>query len=329
MSSLLSPAPLVKPPSSIIPYFDVIVIWLVTPADGRTLKKLRKHCNSLKPANRIARFDSGFKQRLEFKQPDEVALRWIARRCGLLNRVEVALDLIYATLAEAEATRSYLHRHLTRRWHFHHTIVHYKNGQRYDGPRTAPNIITDYLEDHSRITGEYYCLHLEWRATGKKAVRAIGILRPRHVLTFDHRAFWEPRMRLYTVDPAQLGRMFRNRQLGTRRHRITPQDCAEGEDTLIPYETMQELVDYYSPARIGRILTPLDPEPFLPPRHILLSLTTTNYPNSDFPNNADTTGTQPTSPPPLVTISAPISRMTPTPRPRSAPYVSSDVSGKE
>jgi hypothetical protein len=304
MSNLLSPAPLVKPPSSIIPYFDVIVIWLVTPVDGCTLKRLRKHCDDLHHKNRIARFNKEFKQRLELKQPDEVALRWIASRRGLINRVEVALDLIYATLAEAEATRSYLHRHLTRRWHFHQTILYYKNdpsNERYDGPRSAPNIITDYLQDHSRITGEYYCLHLEWRATGVKAVRAAGILRPRHVLTFNFRAFWEPRMRLYTVDPERLGRMFRNRQAGTRSYRFTPQDRTEGEDTLRLYATMQELIDYYSPARIGRILTPLSSEPFLPPRHIVLSLTKTNYPRSDFPNNADETAPNPASP--LVTIS--------------------------
>jgi hypothetical protein len=307
MRNLLSPELLVKPPSSIIAYFDRIVIWLRIPVDGRTLKKLRHHCGHLQPGRRIARWDRNFKQRLDFKQPDEEALRWIAgRNDGLINYGEVTLDLIFRSRAESVAARDYLYRHLTRRWHRGQEIVFYDNDEdstRYDGPRTAPNVIAIYLEDYSRITGECYCLHVEWKMRGVDAVRAAGILRPRHLLTFDHRAFWRERMRLYTVDPGRLGRLFRNREEITHSHRITPADSVTGRTAIAPYQTVQMLIDHFAPYRIGRVLTPLSSRPFLPPRLILL-YTNPNYPNSDRTDYRTSDRTTK----PLVTISPPLAR---------------------
>jgi hypothetical protein len=333
MSNLLSPAPLVKPPSSIIPYFDRIPLWQCRPIDRATRKMLLKHCRELEVIDGYACWDRNwnFKQRLDIKGPDEVALRWIAaRRDGRINCLEVALDYIWDTEEWREACWEHFHRHLARRYHRLLQGIQFHDGNplhgRYDAPRGTPNLITIYRQDYCRITEQpCYVLHVEWRATGIKAVHAAGILRPRDLLTFNFRAFWKERLRFYTVDPERLGRMFLNRQSGTRRRRITPQDRAEGEDALRPYATMQELIDFYNPGRIGRILTPLDVEPFLPPSHYL-SYMARSYPNCDYPNDfrklADKTA-------PLVTIShSPLaSRMTITSR--SPSYVSSDVSGKE
>jgi hypothetical protein len=71
---------------------------------------------------------------------------------------------------------------------------------RYDADRAAQNGIVFYKEDHSRITGEEYCLHLEWRLNRLRAVRAAGIETGQDLLKFDHRAFWQKRLRLYEVD---------------------------------------------------------------------------------------------------------------------------------
>ena len=286
MRNLLSPEPPVKPPSTILPYFDCVVIWLRIFVDRRTREKLRKHCGSLEYDNRIPRWDRNFRQRLDFKQPTDRALRWIASRTdGLINYAEVTLDLIFDTSEDSLAARSYLDRYRIRRWHRReHGIRYYDNdpnNQRYDGPPTAPNVVTDYLEDHSRITDEGPCLHVEWRARGVEAMRAAGIARPRDVLRFDHRAFWKERLRLVKVDPGRMGRLFRNREQGTRQHRITDADISLGRKIMCRYQTMQEMLDGLGPLRIGHVLTPLSAEPFLPVTPYMLSLTNRNYDNSD------------------------------------------------
>jgi hypothetical protein len=297
MPNLLSPEPRVKPPSSIIPYFDRIVIWLRRPVDRTTLEKLRKQCGELYPGpddplTETCPFSTKFKQRLDFKQPSDRALRWIASHCdGLVNWVEVTLDLIFATAHECAVCRTYFHRYLRRRWHCGQKITFYHDdpdNERYDGPSTAPNIINDYTQQCSRITGECYCLHVEWKMRGVGAVRAGGILRPRDLLTFDHRAFWEKRLLLYKIDPARLGRLFRNREAGTRSHRITAPDRKLGNRIVGRYKTIQKLLDHYSSDRIGHVLTPISSEPFLPPRHLLYI--NPNYDNSSTnPDRTDTT----------------------------------------
>jgi hypothetical protein len=284
-----------KPPSkpaSIIPYFDVLVLWLPTPVDQRMLERLRKHCGDLHcgthPARWNRRWGQGFQQRLEFKQPRAKALRWIARRDdGRINYMHVTLDYIYP-LADRAADRTYLYRHLTRRWHCSQKIKFWDDDEedtRYDGPPTAPNLIVVYQEDHSRITGECYCLHVEWRAKGVDAVCAAGVRRSRDVLTFDHRAFWKERLRLYAVDPGRLGRLFRNRKQGTRQHAITDADIARGKSIMCRYTTMQGLLDGLGPLRIGHVLTPLSAEPFLPVTLYMLS-TNPNYDNLNRRDNS-------------------------------------------
>jgi hypothetical protein len=258
-------------PLSVVPYFDCIRLWLRQPVSARVIKKLHRLCGKLYCANKRGRWDGNFRQRLTFFQPTDEAIRWIAaRRDGFVNHVQLTFDLIYVTPANAEAARDYLDRHRTRRWHRRSQgVKHYKNDKaltRYDGPAHARNTVTDYLEDYSRITGQPHCLHVEWRAEGVEAVRAAGVSHPRHCLNFDHRAFWQARLLLYAVDEGRLGRLFNNRQKRTRRHRITGADRARGRRILWCYDTMQELIDGLGPLRISHVLTPLDPEPYLPGR---------------------------------------------------------------
>jgi hypothetical protein len=282
MPYLLSNERSVKPPLSVIEYLDLIALWLRTPVDGRTLRQLRKQCGHLHAATGYARWNKDFRQKLEFKQPTDDALRWIARRNdGFVNQVQVTLDYIFDTDEARLDARAFLHRHLVRRWHRNQPVQFYE-GEWYDGPRTAPNLITDYLEDYSRITGETCCLHLEWRATGVDAVRAAGITRPRHLLTFDHRAFWQKRMLLYSIDDGRMGRLIRNRTEATRSHHITAKDAVRGAQTIEFCETAQHVVDWCS-RDVKRVMTKLDPEPFLPSSPYMLS-TNLNVPNSDTPD---------------------------------------------
>lgn len=184
-------------PVSIYPYYDKVQVWLKRPASREVVKELRGQCGHLYSDNHRARFDATYQQRLEFKQPTERALRWIAKReDALINRVEVALDFIFDTPAERDDTFEFLHRHLVRRWHGKTQKIKLvrsgaKSGKgkkglpelvdeiemgetRYDAGR-APNKIVFYRNQYSRITGELNCLHLEWHLNGVRPVSSAEI----------------------------------------------------------------------------------------------------------------------------------------------------------
>jgi hypothetical protein len=250
----------------VIPYFDVIAMW-TNVIDPRTRAELESHCGHL----HVKRGPSPWwshRNRLEFKQPDESALRWIATHADApLNRAQITLDLIFDTRAERDATRGYFDAHLIRRWHRRSQKIQYydddKSLTRYDAPRTAANRIIRYAEEYSRWTGELYCLHVEWEARGRRAVAAAGIVTPRDLLSFDHRVFWARRLRLVTIDPGRLGRLFGNRA-GPRHRAITDRDRWFESRVLHCVDDMQGLLDIFGVARIARVLTPLPVEPYLP-----------------------------------------------------------------
>ena len=204
-------------PIAVYPYFDKVQFWLKSPADRTTVARLRRHCGHLHPDDRPARFGQGYRQRLEFKQPDEDALRWIAGQSDvLINRLEVTLDMIYPDQRALEDAGEFLERHLVRRWHGRTQKIKVVGKTRYDAPRGAPNGMVMYPESYSRQTGELFCLHLEWRINNARAARGAGIRAGTDLLRFDHRRFWRERMLLVEIDAERLGRLMRNRRNGTR-----------------------------------------------------------------------------------------------------------------
>jgi hypothetical protein len=277
------------------PYIDQIQFWLIDPLDQHTLHLIKTQCGKggLHVSNKRAKFNRRFRQRVQLRQPTENAFRLLAQRNGILiNGVEITLDLIFRNRAAKEAAADCLHQHLIRRWHGSRQEIRVRsdaNGViqfRYDARRSAPNKIALYPEDFTRVTGELYCLHLEWRAKGVKALRAGGIKSPTDLLAFDHRAFWQKRLCLYDVDRRKLGLMIGNRSTG-RRHRTPkaiqrgkfryPIDAATGEHYARKHETVQELIHHMkSFCRIHRALIPISNEMLLPPQPTFLLSIETN-----------------------------------------------------
>jgi hypothetical protein len=199
-------------PRNVIPYIDKVQVWVRKPVDQTTLAALRKECGKggLGVNCGGARFNALFRQRLEFRQPSRRALEWIANRDdALINRIEIALDFIHRSWADQFDAEEYLNRYKVRRWHLNQEVVRSHDNTTYDGPPEAPNKMVCYKEDFSRITGELYCVHFEWRATGVDAVRSAGIRSGKDLLNFDHRAFWERRLLLRTIQVSNLGRWYR------------------------------------------------------------------------------------------------------------------------
>jgi len=256
-----------------------------------TLNLLKAECGrgGLWVRNKRARFDYRYRQCVQLRQPTENACSLLAQRNDvLINGVEIALDLNFKNGFERDAAREFFHKHLVRRWHGSRQKIHVyqppqqkqaahdHSGQcRYDAARSAPNKIVVYSEDFTRITGEPDCLHIEWRTTRARATRATGIESVGDLLVFDHRRFWQKRLRLYDVDCDKLGLMMANRSEG-RRHRRPktiprgnircPSEARTGEHYAQKYETTQELIHQMKPiCRIHRALIPLSIEIFLPP----------------------------------------------------------------
>jgi hypothetical protein len=156
-------------------------------------------------------------------------LRWLAQQNdALINRAEITLDLTFKYRANVDEAWDFVHQHGVRRWHRKNQEIRaFRSPPRGDDPGTgetrydaggrAPNRLVLYAEDHTRITGELNCLHLEWRVNGLRAVRAVGIKSGQDLPEFDHRAFWQTRLLFYTVDRRRLGLQIRNRRMGTRR----------------------------------------------------------------------------------------------------------------
>jgi hypothetical protein len=251
-------------PIGIYPYFDKMQFWVGWPLNQRTIASLRRQCGKggLFVADGPAPFAGGFCQRVELRQPSERALRWLAQHNdALINQVEVTLDLVFEYRGNVEEAWDFFHQHLVRRWHRKSQEIRVVRsaprddepgacGTRYDAGRRVPNRLVLYADDHTRITGELNCLHVEWRLTGLKAVRAAGIESGQDLSEFDHRAFWRRRLVFYSVDRRRLGLQIRNRQMGARRRSSKTcrssahwMDGRAGEVYARSFDTVQELID--------------------------------------------------------------------------------------
>jgi hypothetical protein len=276
------PAPVfaVKP-LALYYYFDKIQVWLKRPLDDQTIRRLHvEYGRRLHIRNKPARFNSSFRQRIQLTRPRPEALRLLAGRAdAYLNYAEVARDAIYADPVDVEDAFDALAQYLVRSWHGKRQLIKQfymdwdKQARataqsRYDAnSRSAPNTIFFYKQPHSRITGELNCLHLEWRLRGDKALRSAGLKGKSDLVGFDHEAFWAKRLKLYTVEAEQLGRLIRNGSKGLKSRR-SPEvnyctgfpvnlDQRLGTILILGSGSIQALVDRYRRFRVGRILRPI------------------------------------------------------------------------
>jgi hypothetical protein len=251
-------------PIGIYAYFDKIQFWVRKPLNPGALTWLGQQCGKggLFVGNGPAPFSARFRHRIELRQPSPAALRWLARHNdALINRAEITLDLTFKYRANVDEAWDFVHQHWVRRWHRKSQEIRaFRSPPRGDDPGTgetrydaggqAPNRLVLYAENHTRITGELNCLHLEWRLNGLRAVRAVGINSGQDLPEFDHRAFWQRRLLFYTVDRRHLGLQIRNRRMGTRRRSSRTyrsgghwMDSKTGEVYARSYDTVQELID--------------------------------------------------------------------------------------
>jgi hypothetical protein len=170
--------------------------------------------------NGLPPFLGPFVQRVQLAHPSDTALSFVSGIEGAhLNYLEPGLDLIYRTEEERDDAFGFLCEYHVKTHHGDQG-VRYVSGRlgvtRYSGPRNAPNVVSIYGDKPSRVTGERYCVHIDWRIKGKQAMERARI-EVGDLANFDHRAFWMKRLRLKAFDASHLGRLVNNMDRRSKR----------------------------------------------------------------------------------------------------------------
>jgi hypothetical protein len=214
-------------PVGVYCYTDNVQVWLRELLSSRQRRWLQNRCDCFVD-DQPARFDPRYRQRVQIRQPPETVLGWIAqRRDAYVNRLELALDLVFATEQEKEEAETFIRKHLVKN-HRGKQEIQLQGGTTtmyLASPGAANNIVT-YAGRECRITGEINCLHIEWRKCGGAALRQEGIS-AKNLNDIDHRDFWQRKLLLYAINPSKLGRQYRKVYEG-RRHRRRDQLITRG-----------------------------------------------------------------------------------------------------
>jgi len=159
----------------------------------------------------------GYRVRLVLQQPSDEAFQFLQQKLSgqpapLINRVDVALDLISGSLADAEKLPLYIDSSLYKPYHRPAHIVTDYQGTTYIGFKNGYTKYVIYADKPSRHIG-LPCCHLECRFQSTRVVSALGIRSITDLLAFDYIGFWSKRLRLYQYDVEALGKRWNRRRL--------------------------------------------------------------------------------------------------------------------
>jgi hypothetical protein len=174
--------------------------------------------------NERAKWDrqARYRQRLQLRQPKAEALMTLSKLTGVhVNGVEVSLDWTFDDAYQLEEADWLVRSHWVKRWHRKQKVTA-THRVAYWAAKGARNVPVMYSDRPSRITGEQYCLHLDWRISGKEALQRVKLGSIRDLLSFDLHQFWRTRLLLYAVDLRKLGRAYNNRIVLKKENRRQP-----------------------------------------------------------------------------------------------------------
>jgi hypothetical protein len=265
-------------------YVDKLTIWLKQPLAKRQLAWLRGQCGTggLHTLDQRARFDRSYVQRLQLNQPTHEAIQsLISLADSHLTYVEVALDWTFDDEEVRDAAFAFVVRHHVKRWHRDQGIRFVKGVTRYTGPRSARTVLASYADRHCKISGELYCVHLEWRMRGVETLRRAGITCVADLLKLDHRRFWQDRLLMRDLHLRDLGRMY-NIHVAGKGYRRGPWITFSGQNKQFAYDkdlragslivralgSTQAVIDQYRKwFNVNQCLCDIDVRHLLPPTH--------------------------------------------------------------
>jgi hypothetical protein len=258
-------------PSSIAAYPDCVHLWLPKPLPVRGLDWLDTQCGDMYANVGPKRWQrERYQQFLSLPQPTPAALQFLsAYSDGLLNYAEIALDWTFDDAEENAHAANTANRYIVKRWHRDSQGIRFVAGvTRYTGSRTATTNLVSYNDKSSRVTGETYCTHTEFRLRGVLALRRAGVHAVKDLLNLDYREFWHERLIMRAVDPTKLGRMYRvHIEHKDKRRGAYEDDSRVGGRIVHMLESTQAVIDMYrNRFNVSRCLEDLDVEHLLPDR---------------------------------------------------------------
>jgi hypothetical protein len=177
------------------------------------IKAVQSACKSTYGPNEWDTYGGRILLSLWLHQPQPPALVHVRDR-GITTsivRVEVALDLITASYADARMLQAFFVRHLFpsvrpgENVTWKETTAYFA----YNSALGAGTSVAIYADKESKAVPGAPCCHIEWRISGSKALADASLRTPSQLLSLDHTAFWRRALRLVeTPVPEQIGALW-------------------------------------------------------------------------------------------------------------------------
>jgi hypothetical protein len=267
-------------PSGIFTFVDVAQVWLKQPLSHARRTWVESQCGpgGMHVKDGLAWFDRSLTQRLQLKQPTREVLQSLGTLDGtVLNYAELSVDWIFDQEEDRDEAYEFLCGYHFKKCHRNQGIRFVGNGlTRYTGPRKAPNVLVIYRDRPSKVTGDLFSVHCDWRMKGTAALHRAGIASVTDLITLDYREFWRERLLLRAIDPRDLGRMYRIYVEGKGRRRgpwiifsgqrefAYQVDLRAGATIIRALGSTQAVLDYYRKLDLNRCLREIDVRHLLP-----------------------------------------------------------------
>jgi hypothetical protein len=259
-------------------FIDRATLWLINPLSKEQLKALRQRCGFRKlHVSRRKPFPHWpYEQRLQICQPKRDVLEiFLHRNDVLLNYVEIALDLTFDSEDERDEAYKFICQHIVKDHHRDQKVkfVGKEGATRYSAPRNSPNVLVIYRDRASKVTGEVFCVHVEWRIKGRPALKRQQFESLADLVNIEFFAFWQKRLRLHAVNRQKLGRKHNNYFRKTNRRgnwvkrwgRLEIDfDLRSGGLLMRLHGSVQTLIDEVRFIDVRGCLTPIPVEHLLP-----------------------------------------------------------------
>jgi hypothetical protein len=266
-------------PAGIMAYVDKVQLWLKTPLTRKQYLSLESQRDDrLHVHSQPMKYNPTYKQRLQLRQPSREEQLWLSTLEGVLfNDLELSLDWTFDSKQELNHSHVFVCKYHVKPWHGKQKVNFFENSRYTSRKRRVANNLDLYADKECRITGELYCLHMDWRVKGVQALRRADIGSIPELLTLDLRQFWEQRLIMRAVDYRALGRRFNmysmaKGQLAPWLRRFScSQICAYDLDAMVGARlarrcgSTQALIDRFRTSiDVGRCLVDIDVSHLLP-----------------------------------------------------------------
>lgn len=209
--------------------FDRLTIWFDVGQPPLPISELRRHCTDVRLNYGQMPFNARWKSCISLSQPELRALRLLVDALGgtvaaHVGYAEIAADMPCADAEQAQALQVRLLGAL--RIPYGRDAVICEHGTWYVDRRThslnsrrqpdrrAAHVRVIYADQPSKLNdarpldGDPLVVHVEWRASGAKALERLGIGSIGDLQHFDHAEFWHRAVQLFALPgPTDLGRI--------------------------------------------------------------------------------------------------------------------------